>query len=162
MVEVLLGLGSNIDREKNLRSALVALRKLFGVVDVSPVYESNAVGFHGDNFYNLVVAINTDLAVGKLSLLLKEIEDNNGRERLAPKFSARTLDIDILTHGTQLGVIDGVELPRDEILKHSFVLLPMADLRPDSYYPGSTHTYQSLWEGFDDNLRSLWQVNFKE
>ncbi|WP_185235517.1 2-amino-4-hydroxy-6-hydroxymethyldihydropteridine diphosphokinase [Teredinibacter franksiae] len=162
MVEVLLGLGSNIDREKNLRSALVALRKLFGVVDVSPVYESNAVGFHGDNFYNLVVAISTDLAVGKLSLLLKEIEDNNGRERLAPKFSARTLDIDILTHGTQLGVIDGVELPRDEILKHSFVLLPMADLRPDSYYPGSTHTYQSLWEGFDDNLRSLWQVNFKE
>lgn len=54
-VRVWLSLGSNMDREHNIRSAITALEKVFGRLIISPVYESDAVGFTGDPFLNLVV-----------------------------------------------------------------------------------------------------------
>jgi len=162
MAEVLLSLGSNINRGQNIRAALKELRLLFGNIDVSPVYESEAVGFDGDNFYNLVVAVHTRMAVGELSQKMKSIEDRHGRERSSPKFSARTLDIDILTYDSLCGVIDGVTLPRDEILKNAFVLLQLADLLPSRCYPGSTDTYQMLWAQFDVKKQNLWKIDFNE
>lgn len=65
-VRAWLSLGSNIDREKNIRSAIAALEKVFGRLFVSPVYESEAVGFEGDPFLNLVVGLDTDLPRGRL------------------------------------------------------------------------------------------------
>lgn len=159
MAQVLLSLGSNINREENIKACLKALEDIFSCVKASPVYESEAVGFEGDNFYNLVVLIETVLAVGELSAILKKIEDANGRVRAGDRFSARTLDIDILTYDDQAGLIDGVELPRDEILKNAFVLLPMADLVPEQNHPVLHKNYVELWQGFDKDSQRLWQVS---
>ena len=60
MATVYLGLGSNIDAERNLRFAVGQLRHLYGELTVSPVYRSRAVGFDGPDFLNLVVALSTD------------------------------------------------------------------------------------------------------
>ena len=60
MTQVFLSLGSNIEPQRHLRNAMLALRANFGELLQSPVYESIAVGFSGDNFLNLVVAIDTD------------------------------------------------------------------------------------------------------
>jgi 2-amino-4-hydroxy-6-hydroxymethyldihydropteridine diphosphokinase len=158
MSQVLLSLGSNINREENISACLKTLNTHFTKVEASPVYESEAVGFDGENFYNLVVLVETDLTVAELSQLLKNIEDEQGRVRGGERFSARTLDIDILTYDDAVGVIDGVELPRDEILSNAFVLLPMADLVPDSKHPVLKQSYQSLWQGFDKSSQKLWQV----
>ena len=128
MPRVYLGVGSNIDRENNIRGALRALEERYGDIMVSPVYESAAVGFDGSPFYNLVVAIDTDKTVGMLAAELRAIEEAWGRDRRSPKFSSRTLDIDILTWGNACGEVDGVSLPRDEVLKYAFVLKPLADL----------------------------------
>lgn len=160
MAEVLLSLGSNINREHNLRLCLGRLKKLFCDVEMSPMYESEAIGFKGENFFNVVVALQTEDSVGTLATLFKTIEDNHGRNRSSPKFSARTLDIDILTYEALTGFIDGIQLPREEILKNAFVLLPMADLRPHGVYPGSEYTYRMLWHKFDASSQKLWQVPF--
>ncbi|MBY6190077.1 2-amino-4-hydroxy-6-hydroxymethyldihydropteridine diphosphokinase [Microbulbifer agarilyticus] len=160
MAIVYLSLGSNIDREKHLCAAMDALVEAFGDLKMSQVYESEAVGFEGDNFYNLVAAIDTDLSVGELALRLRDIEDANGRVRSGPKFSARTLDIDILTYDDVAGDVDGVALPRDEILKNAFVLLPLSEVAPTEVHPVQGKTYQQLWEEYDQTSQKLWAVEF--
>lgn len=160
MARVLLSLGSNINREQNISGGLQALRAHFTDVQCSPVYESESVGFEGDAFYNLVALIHTDKTVAELLTLLHDIEDRYGRVRGGERFSSRTLDIDILTYDQQTGVVDGVRLPRDEILKNAFVLLPMADLVPDELHPSENKRYRELWQMFDKNKQKLWQVEF--
>lgn len=160
MAQVFLGLGSNTNARQNITNALNALHKQFGDIILSPVYESESLGFVGDNFLNLVVALNTELQVGKLLEHLKNIEDQNGRDRSAPKFSGRTLDIDILTYDKKSGIVDGVSLPRDEIFKNAFVLKPFSELAPNFTPPTSTKNLTELWESFDAQSQKLWPISF--
>lgn len=111
MALIYLSIGSNIERHRNISAALDALADNFGELVISSVYESESVGFTGDSFYNLVVAINSDQGVGQISQVLKQIEDQNGRDRSAPRFGARSLDIDILTVDSLVGPVDGIDLP---------------------------------------------------
>ncbi|SFM02786.1 2-amino-4-hydroxy-6-hydroxymethyldihydropteridine diphosphokinase [Marinobacter zhejiangensis] len=158
-VPVYISIGSNIDRERHIGKALDALADEFGELEISSVYESEAVGFDGEPFLNLVVAIQSDKSVAELSKLFKGIEAANGRVRNAPKFSPRTLDLDILTYGDKAGVIDGVELPRAEILKNAFVLLPLAEIAPDHLHPVANQSYDELWRSYRSNQK-LWVVPF--
>jgi len=160
MTVVYLSLGSNIERERYIKAALDALQVAFGPLQVSSVYESEAVGFEGDSFYNLVVAIETQLSVGSLSAQLKMIEDKNGRTRLGPKFSGRTLDIDILTYGDVRGEIDGITLPRDEVTKNAFVLWPLAEIAAQARHSGLNRTFGDLWAAYDKSSQQLWPVDF--
>jgi 2-amino-4-hydroxy-6-hydroxymethyldihydropteridine diphosphokinase len=154
---VILSLGSNIDREHNIRSALRCLEELLGDLDVSPIYESESVGFKGDSFLNLVVAANTELGLRELSNELKSIEDSHGRVRNGPKFSSRSLDIDIVIFGDHTGKIEGIELPRPEMFYNAFVLLPMVDLYPSRIEPKTGKPYKTLVDGLPDGqmLRSV-------
>ncbi len=161
MTAIYLSLGSNIDRHKHITAALNALSEVFGDLIVSSVYESKSVGFNGSNFFNLVVGIKTDLSIGALSETLKKIEDANGRLRSGPKFSPRTLDIDILTYGNFVGVDSGVELPRSEITKNAFVLLPLAEIAAKVLHPQLQKTYSELWAAYDKNSQSLWSIEFE-
>lgn len=158
MAKVFLSLGSNIEREHHISLALNELRAAFGEISCSPVYESEAVGFNGDPFYNLVVGIETEQAIGHLNTFLHRLEDQHGRIRGEEKFSARTLDIDILLYDDWVGTFDKVNLPRGEILKHAFVLLPLADLIPQEQHPIEHKSYAELWQNFDKSSQKLWQV----
>lgn len=160
VAQVFLSLGSNIQREQHIRAALDSLAAEFGELQVSRVFESEAVGFDGDDFYNLVVGIRTELPVGQLALRLREIEDTNGRLRSGPKFSARTLDIDILTYGDLSGTVDGVKLPRAEIEKNAFVLQPLAELAPERVHPLTGKTFAQMWAEYDKSKQKLWPVAF--
>ncbi|WP_404367832.1 2-amino-4-hydroxy-6-hydroxymethyldihydropteridine diphosphokinase [Marinobacter sp.] len=156
---VYLGLGSNIERERYITAGLDALAAEFGTLDISSVYESEAVGFDGSPFLNLVVGLHTERPVGELSDLLKGMEENNGRRRNAAKFSPRTLDLDILTYGELRGTLDGVQLPRAEILYNAFVLRPLAEIVPDRRHPVNGRCYRDLWQSYDRDQR-LWPVSF--
>ena len=160
MVDIFLGLGSNTDKHKNLCAGLDARTSALGELKLSSVYESLSVGFAGRNFYNLVVKAQTDLPLEELSRRLKQIEDANGRLRDGPKFSPRTLDIDILTYGDVVGKFGDIELPRDEILFNAFVLRPLAELAPNKRLPGSQHTYEQLWSTYDQSSQLLWPIDF--
>jgi 2-amino-4-hydroxy-6-hydroxymethyldihydropteridine diphosphokinase len=161
MALVYLSLGSNIDRERHIVAALDALGKHFGSLEISTVFESVAVGFEGDSFYNLVVGIHSGLAVGEIAKVLKHIEDCNGRDRSAPKFGPRSLDIDILTVDNLAGEIDGIKLPRNEVLKNAFVLQPLAELAADMIHPLTNKTMGQHWQEFDKTSQQLWPVKFE-
>lgn len=162
MAKVYLGLGSNIDAPLHISRALAALKKHFGSLEVSPVYESESVGFDGDNFLNLVVAVETPLSVAQLHEAVREIENANGRDRSAPKFSGRTLDVDILLYDDCVGDIDGVSLPRDEIVKNAFVLKPLCDLAPQLLHPQTRKTVEQMWGEYDKSKQKLWQVELPQ
>ena len=159
MTEVLLGLGSNIDARKNLPAGLAELGSLFGTVECSPVYEGAAIGVAGDPFMNLVVAAETDLGVGELQRTLRAIEFAHGRPQNAERCSPRTLDIDILLFGDASGLVDGIELPRREILQHAFVLRPLSDLRPSMKHPVDGRSFAELWAAFDQEAQPLLAVS---
>ena len=161
MTRVYLGVGSNIERERYITAGLDALQGLFGDVALSSVYDGAAVGFDGQPFLNLVVGVDTDLGVGELARRLRHIEVEHGRPANATRFSSRQLDIDILTYGADTGVIDGVELPRGEILENAFVLCPLAELAPQEIHPVEGRSYSELWRAYDRASQPLKKVAFQ-
>lgn len=150
MTDVYLGLGSNTDARRHLRGALHALETKFGAIEWSPVYTSPAVGFDGDDFLNLVVKIKTNLQARALRDWLRLLEDEHGRDRTQPKFSDRSLDVDILLFGNRVQDRDGLVLPREEILHYAHVLKPLADLAPRVRHPVEKKSYRRLWREFAD------------
>lgn len=148
MVTAYVGVGSNIEPETVVPRAVASLRARFGTVACSPVYRSAAVGFDGDPFLNLVCRFATDLPVMNLDRLLHGIETDHGRSRDAPRFAARTLDLDLLLYG-ELRLNDGrLRLPRDEITQYAFVLRPLAELAPQLRHPSDGRTMAELWRRF--------------
>jgi len=161
MTRAYLNLGSNQEREKNLVSAIVDLKKHFVVAAISPVYESEAVGFEGESFYNLCVAIDTDMTPQQINATLHEIEDQHGRDRNQPKFSGRTLDIDLILYGDAIINEGKLSLPRNDILKYAFVLKPLADIAGDERHPLIEKNYRALWQEFDQGAQPLQRVELE-
>jgi 2-amino-4-hydroxy-6-hydroxymethyldihydropteridine diphosphokinase len=119
-----LSLGSNINAEANIILAIEKLQKILDNSEYSSVHQTKAEGFEGDDFLNLVMSGDSSLSFDELNKKLKGIEDESGRNRDAPKFSARTLDIDIVLQ------IDDEEIifESDEVAKYSFVSEPLKEL----------------------------------
>ncbi|MDJ0880658.1 MAG: 2-amino-4-hydroxy-6-hydroxymethyldihydropteridine diphosphokinase [Gammaproteobacteria bacterium] len=145
MAFISISLGSNINREQNLQLAVSELRERYGNITLSPVYETAAVGFEGADFLNLVVSLHTERSIERVVKELKGIEDSIGRDRSQPKFSARKIDLDLLTYDDQVVASDPVPLPRDEILKYAFVLKPMSDIMGEQIHPVVGKNYHQLW-----------------
>jgi 2-amino-4-hydroxy-6-hydroxymethyldihydropteridine diphosphokinase len=160
MARVYLSLGSNIDREHNLRGAIRELREAFGELTISRVFESTAVGFDGEDFYNLCVGLDTDMDVQAVNHTLHAIEDRYGRDRSGPRFSSRTLDIDLLLYDDLVIKQGKLELPRDEITKNAFVLWPLAEIAPNTLHPTLQRRIAELWRDFDKASQSLHPVDF--
>ena len=148
MARAYLSLGSNVEPLRQLREAIRALRERFGELQVSPAYRSAAVGFDGADFVNLAVGLDTGLTPQALHDWLHALEDRQGRRRDVPRYSDRTLDIDIVFYDDL--VLDGpghLRIPRDE-LRHAFVLRPIADIAPALVHPVSGRSMAQLWEAF--------------
>ena len=98
MPRVHIGIGSNVDRENSIRGAVRKLAVHYDPLTLSPVYESKARGFEGDNFYNLVAGFDTAEPIERIKETLARIELRFGRSRRENRFSARTLDLDLLLY----------------------------------------------------------------
>jgi 2-amino-4-hydroxy-6-hydroxymethyldihydropteridine diphosphokinase len=161
MARVYVSIGSNIERDANIRGGVTDLKKYFGELELSRVYESESVGFDGDNFYNLVAAFDTDEDVLTVAKILHDIENDHGRTREGPRFSSRTLDIDMLLYDDAVMQQGKLELPRDEITKNAFVLWPLAEIAPDLEHPVLGTSYAEMWAAFDKDKQPLWPVEFE-
>jgi len=159
MAQIFISLGSNIDKEHYVRQGVTALKKVLDDFVVSSVFESESVGFDGSNFYNLVCGGQTKLSVSEVTLMLRKIEVDNGRDRSAKKFSSRTLDLDLLTYD-DLVIEQPAQLPRHEIDKNAFVLWPLAEIAPQQIHPVLKQSYLQLWQAYDQSLQKLWTVPF--
>lgn len=141
-----LSLGSNIEPEKHLRAAVAELRERFGDVLLSPVYRTPAVGFEGADFLNAAARIQTELSPQELDDWLHALEDRHARDRSGPRFSSRTLDVDLLLYDDRVMRGGGhLELPRQELATQAFVLKPMVDIAPDAAHPTLGRTLGELW-----------------
>ena len=114
MNEVIIGIGSNIDADKNISGMLEILREKVEVVKVSPMIRTKPIGIENQPDYtNGAVKIKTEYEQKSLNKLLKQIEDQLGRDRTGPKFGPRTIDLDIVTWNGE--IIDQDYYTRDFI-----------------------------------------------
>lgn len=154
-----LSLGSNLEPEAHLRAAIAALRVRFGGVSgevvVSPVYRTRAVGFDGADFLNAAAAIDTELELEALNDWLHALEDAHGRDRNAPRFGDRSLDIDIVLFDDRIVTGPGhLRIPRPE-LRHAFVLKPLVDIASGTVLPGDGRTLAQLWAAHPEHAAAF-------
>jgi len=149
-VRAYVGIGSNIEPEQNVRSAVRALRACFGMLTISPVYRSPAEGFPGDDFYNLVVGLDTGEPAARVEATLRRIERDHGRVRYGNGMHSRTLDLDLLVYGGRV--------LRDDVTRYDFVLKPLVDLAPNLRHPERNLSVKELWERFDGKRTPLTPV----
>ncbi|MDC1286579.1 2-amino-4-hydroxy-6-hydroxymethyldihydropteridine diphosphokinase [Gammaproteobacteria bacterium] len=155
MARVYVSLGSNVDREIRLRQAVGLLRQYFGDIEISPIYDSAAVGFDGSNFLNLVACFDSPLEVEKVAKAFRDIENQLGRDRSLPKFASRSIDLDILLYDDRILDIPGIRIPRPEILVNAFVLKPLQDIAPQRLHPATGKSYADHWQAMVPNAPRL-------
>jgi len=155
---VYLGIGSNIDPHTHIDNAKQALTKQFSTARFSRTYQSQAVGFSGNDFLNLVAEIHTQASLIDLIEQIKQLEDKLGRRRGGEKFSSRHIDIDILLYGNEV-TDTPIILPREEIRDNAYVLRPLAELAPELPEPGGDQTYGQIWREFDQTAQQLTPID---
>ncbi len=152
---VYISLGSNVDSEVNICNAILAIREAFGELRLSPVYQSAAVGFDGDDFLNLVVVFETAKSVQFIVTEIRQLEDDLGRDRSQPRYSPRPIDLDILLYDDLVLDQPGIRIPRQEIFHNAHVLKPLQDLIADSRHPVTGESYGKLWQEMVDQAPRL-------
>ena len=157
MAEIYISLGSNINRQYHVEKGLNALAELFGSLSLSSLFESEAVGFAGKPFYNMVIGTMTERSLAEVAQALRDIEYANGRSKDAKKFSPRTLDLDLLLYDDVIAK-QPAQIPRDEITKNAFVLWPLAEIAGELVHPVIGESYQVLWQEYDKNQQQLNKV----
>jgi 2-amino-4-hydroxy-6-hydroxymethyldihydropteridine diphosphokinase len=159
MARIYVALGSNIDRQRNITSALDCLTERFGCLSVSNVYATKACGMVGDEFYNLVVGFDCDDDVETIVDSLKSIESAHGRHAAHSYDISGILDLDLLTYAARVVHDEKISIPRDDIVNHAFVLKPLADIAPETRHPLTGTTYQAMWDAFADKSAILRDVS---
>jgi 2-amino-4-hydroxy-6-hydroxymethyldihydropteridine diphosphokinase len=163
-VSAWISLGSNHDRQQQISNALDALHQTFGNLTISQIYETQPVGLkvrHCDPFYNLVAGFTTQLTVTALNAFLKQVEGGGTCRRPSDQSTyMRALDLDIILYGDACGDHEGLWLPYRDLMKHDFVLRPMAEVAPDLYLPGSQHTFRQLWQQHQHSDQRMQAIDF--
>ena len=158
MPRVFLGLGSNVNAETNLRLAIEELRERFGDLQLSRVYRSAAFGFDGEDFLNLVAACDTNLAPAEILRQIEDIHALAGRVRGPDRYTSRPLDVDLLMYGDLVDPDPALRLPRNDVLRHSFVLGPLAEIAPHVLHPVTGMRIDGHWRQFDVASQPLTRV----
>ena len=97
MNSAIIGIGSNISPEKNIRLALELLAEEVTIEQVSTMVRTKPIGItEQPDFINGAVRVTTSLSRGELQQFLKMTEDRTGRDRTQSRFGPRTIDLDIV------------------------------------------------------------------
>jgi 2-amino-4-hydroxy-6-hydroxymethyldihydropteridine diphosphokinase len=159
MAKIYLGLGSNVEPETYLKLGIRELCLRFGVLEMSNIYRSDAVGFDGDDFLNLVLGFDSDLSLSEIHQAIEDIHSVAGRQRGESRYSARILDIDLLLYGDLVLDTGPIRVPRTDILKYSFVLGPLAEIASDLRHPETGRLITDHWAEFDKKSQPLTPVS---
>jgi 2-amino-4-hydroxy-6-hydroxymethyldihydropteridine diphosphokinase len=156
MKKVFLGLGSDLgDREENLKRAVEAIGSSAGIVTgLSPLYETEPVGFRGNgDFLNMVISVETDHSPEDFLKILMNIESDSGRIRGETRNISRIIDIDILFWDSEVINNKLLIIPHPRLHERQFVLVPLNDIAPGLVHPVLGKTISELFEACDDKSR---------
>lgn len=145
---VLVSIGSNIDPERNIESAIELLRQRVEVKALSDFYWTKALGPDGQpDFLNGACRIETDLSARTLKFdVLRTVERRLGRIRTADRFAPRTIDLDLALYGDETLCEDELVVPDPDIRNRPFLAVPLSELAFDHVVPGDQITLGRIAE----------------
>ncbi|MDY2587401.1 2-amino-4-hydroxy-6-hydroxymethyldihydropteridine diphosphokinase [Winogradskyella aquimaris] len=146
---VYIALGSNKgNRLQYLQDAINTVFEKIGTVHkISKVYETPAVGFEGEDFYNACIKVETVLKPKKLLKMLKQIESNLGRStKKSDTYESREIDLDILYYNDDVINEASLLVPHPAMHLRRFVLAPLSDIARDVKHPVFQKTVNELLE----------------
>jgi 2-amino-4-hydroxy-6-hydroxymethyldihydropteridine diphosphokinase len=159
MSRVYVAIGSNIDPEDNISKAAAELARLFPGAHFSSWYRNRAVGFAGDDFVNGVVGFTTELSLRSVIEQLHSVEALCGRPRNAPRWAARSMDLDVLLYDDVVCAEAAITLPRPDLLKRPYMLGPLAEIAPNVVHPTAGLTIAELWQRFDREAHAMERID---
>jgi 2-amino-4-hydroxy-6-hydroxymethyldihydropteridine diphosphokinase len=159
MNRVVVAIGSNIEREKNITTALNSLEENFGELLISQVYESKNQAKNKTNneldkknyqessyYYNLVVEFYSNNSAAEIKEILLKVESDQGRKRQSGQVS---IDLDLLLFGDQIIELERGSIPHSDIVECDYVLRPLAELLPENIHPILSISFADLWLEFE-------------
>ena len=162
MPEVFVAAGSNVRPRENLRRALALLRQAWPALRTSRAWRNPAAGFEGEDFVNLVLGFDTDLPLAAVLERLHAAEAACGRPREAPKWAPRSMDLDVLLYGAEVGEFPGAILPRPDLTRRPYMLGPMAEIAPGLVHPTLGRSMAELWKGFPKEGLAMTPVSLED
>lgn len=157
MIRSYIALGSNLANPvQQAQQALAALARLpqCRLLACSRFYRSPPFGppYPQADYLNAVVALETALLPFTLLEALQHIEHQQGRQRTAQRWGARTLDLDLVLYGNEQQQNPRLHLPHPGLKERPFVLYPLAEIAPDLILPDGTPLSQLLQQVSDASL----------
>ncbi len=150
--QVLLLLGSNVRKEHFIPEALRRLREhpAWRVTHISRIYATPPAGRPDQPpFWNVAVALETDLPIQELHAILRQIEAELGRVRSADKYAPRTIDIDIALYDDFVGQVNGSQVPEPNITRYAHAAVPLAEIAPERVHPVDGRTLAQIAAAMD-------------
>jgi 2-amino-4-hydroxy-6-hydroxymethyldihydropteridine diphosphokinase len=151
---IYIALGSNKGNKlHNLQAAVDAIFVRVGNVNkISKVYQTPAIGFEGDDFFNACIRVETELKPKKLLKALQDIESKLGREsKTIDVYESREIDLDILFYGNEILEEKALVIPHPELQSRRFVLQPLFDIAKDFEHPFLNKNIELLLEECEDS-----------
>ncbi|MCF6306439.1 MAG: 2-amino-4-hydroxy-6-hydroxymethyldihydropteridine diphosphokinase [Flavobacteriaceae bacterium] len=155
-----LSLGSNLGNKfEFLQSAVTAIfEELGSILKMSPVYQTPAMGFEGDDFLNCVVLVESIYSVEKTLKTILSIEKKLGRIRSEEEGNtSRPIDIDILFYDDKIIKTKTLEVPHPRLQNRKFVLQPLAAISPEFQHPKLQKSLGDLLEETNDESELIKQ-----
>ena len=151
---VYIALGSNKGNKlQYLQAAIDAIFERVGVIHkISKVYQTPALGFDGDDFFNACIKVETDLKPKRLLKTLKHIEADLGRlPKKSKDYESRVIDLDILFFGEAVIEEKHLVVPHPELHRRQFVLQPLHNIAKDLKHSKLNKTITELLEDCEDD-----------
>ncbi len=141
------GVGSNLgDRWANLALAARELRQepRVALLRSSRVWDAAPLGPPQPRYLNAALELEADVPPLALLATLQRIERSAGRVRSGVRWSARTLDLDVLLYGDEVIRGPALVVPHPGLVVRRFALAPLAELCPERVVPGTGRTVAQL------------------
>jgi 2-amino-4-hydroxy-6-hydroxymethyldihydropteridine diphosphokinase len=154
-VSTIISMGSNVEPHKQLSKAVEVIGKEFRIRRASSRYLTQDVQERhpAQDFVNQVIEIETELSFSDLVRQLKALERTLGRQP-GDKITV-ALDLDVLTYGSEVFLVQGKHIPDPGMLKYRYIALPLAEMSPDFRHPANGMSIQDILEKITDGTQVL-------